>query len=130
MAAVNHRALLDAAPRGARIVAPYFTITANTYQEVYWPPLDKLAAVYLSVTVADARYCGSAATGSAAASATDGGAATPADFPVLIASGGEVQLYATPDGGLSSSVTPAQSVSDFVTSTSATARFHYVYVKK
>lgn len=130
MAAVNHRALLDAAPRGSRVVATYFTTTANTYQEVYWPPLDKLAAVYLSVTVADGRYCGCAATGSASASAADGGASTPADFPVLTASGAEVQLYAAPDGGLGSAATPAQSISDFVTSTSATTRFHYVYVRK
>lgn len=134
MAAVNHRTLLDGAPRGTRVVAPAFTITANAFQEVYWPPDNLLAAVYLSVTVADGRYCGPAVTGSAPQAATptasDTAAATPADYPILVASGAEMQLYAAPDMGLDAATTPATSRSDFVTSANVTTKFHYVYVRR
>ena len=129
MAAVNHRTILDGAARGVRVVAPAFTTSANIFQAVQWPPDNLLGAVYLSVAVADGRYCGPAVAGSATDGATDGAAATPSNFPILIASGAEAQLYAQSDPA-GEAVSPANSRTDFVTTADATTKFHYVYVRK
>lgn len=130
MAAANHRAVLDAAPRGMRVVATYFVVDAiNQYHEIQLPPDSLLAAVFLSTTVADGRYVGPAVTGSAAEGAAHAGAATPANFPLVVAEGSEMQLQVVPDD-TALGATPRRSQSVFVTSDNATTRFHLTYVRK
>ena len=130
MAAANHRAILDAAPRGVRVVATYFVVDAiNTYHEIQLPPYSTIAAIFMSTTVANGNYVGPAVAGSAAATAVHGDATTPATFPVLVAAGSEMQLYAAPDDA-EPGTTPRLSDSIFVASADATTRFHLVYVRK